>query len=566
VNIWSAYTTYAFPIAIFHLALLIVCLLSWWAEYRYLKKEKAEYEELLKNGFAPSKYTDAEISRLTRIVTSMTRKGELLSLDSLRRRIGQRFTLYDLFVRTCLNAFVISGLLGTLYNLWKLGPSFWDELLKNQPNAGQPAIGVAFSASVFGLGSALILMLFDAFVMRRARERFIGVASTTLFDVSAQMFPSKEGAAVAEALDKFYNTSTGFLTALRSEHVDLSQKLNEQIRESSAQLNETLLDVSGKWNELAGSATRNITSLGLRLKAAVLSLTNATNKGGELLKTAIDNSDEAQKLKSLLVQLNSDATLMQKNLNTELSSFADQWRAGLIEITSTHAERLKEASQEGWKGYKDESAYWHQQIALGFKRFSDDIEKLTAQWTAGQEKVGGHIDTLISGWQSELGRNTTRMQTGMAELRAEIDKLADVTSRLSKSNDTASQQLNSLQKEILEFSRNISNGTPVGSAINTMTDAVRDFQTLLNRTDWPPPANDKVALLAKASPGINDASLPQIDPFLRHIESHVLAIKEIAKEILKAELRRNPSEGFVRRRWRKVKRIFGKDEERNDRA
>ena len=563
VSIWDAYLTYALPFAVLHMLFLLGCLISWGWERTDLRKEKKAFEDLAGNNFKHVEYTDTEISKLFNVVLSITRKGELLSLDLLRRRLEQRFALYSLVVRTCLNAFIVSGLLGTLYNLWKLGPNFWEGLLKNQPNAGQPAIGVAFSASVFGLGSALFLMIVDTIFFRSPRERFIRKASNDLFDMSTHLLPSKEGAAVADALEKFYDTSRGFLLDLKFQHEALSQKLIEQIGASSSQLTGTLYDVSDKWKILADTATKTIFALGGRLAVEVNNLTEATNKGSQFLNTAIQNSVEAQELESLLMQIRSEASSIQTKINAQLTDLNEKWRNDLNDITHTHAEKLEKIYNTGWARYEEESKNWQQQNARALNQFSSDVKDLTAQWTEGQKSVGGHIESLISGWRGELGRNTTTMQLSLTELREQIGLLIEVAEHLSKSNDTAFQQLNSLQKDILTFSQNISNGTPVGSAMNTMTEAVRDFQVLLRNDSGPRVPGDTVVTIPKPQVSINDASIAQLDTSLRRMEGHVLHISAVAEKILKAELQRNPSKGFIRTRWQRARRIFGlgKDEQ-----
>src|SRR5207247_6053951 len=127
----------------------------------------------------PSK--ESELVRLTSTIFRMVEKGEVLSSELIRTQLIGSLARYDVLIRFCLNAFVISGLLGTLYNLWKLGPKFWAGLISGQENAGQSAIGIAFSASVIGLGCALLLSFVDSFFIRYRREAFVREAANNPF-------------------------------------------------------------------------------------------------------------------------------------------------------------------------------------------------------------------------------------------------------------------------------------------------------------------------------------------------------------------------------------------------
>lgn len=498
MNIWTAYLTYAWVIALLHGGLLLTCVSLLIAEAVLLAREKSAYEDLTRKKFkSESSNSATEVVRVCNLAFSLAKKGEVPRPEMIRSRLTHSLARHDLVIRTCLNAFVISGLLGTLYNLWKLGPSFWEGLAKGQGQGGQPAIGIAFSASVMGLGLALSLTLIEAFALRHRREKFVREASSKLFDLAAAAFPAKDGAAVAEALNSFYGASEGFLTKLKTEHEELSHQFTRQIRDSSDQLTRTLTNVSDQWVDSTEAATRTIGAVGSKLEVATHGLSQATLRTEETLLAVLPRLEQAESLSVSLLEVRSESNKLQSEITNQLGAFSEQWQRHLEALTKSHIERMETAYTAGWSRYEEEATHWHQQNAAALAKFAESIDNSISKWSADREKVDEQVDALISSWreelrslEGELGRTTTGIQAGLGGVQEQIESLTTISAQLASSYDSAFQQLTNLRISITGFTANVMNDTPMGKAIHDMTGAISDLKLSIENDGKAPLALD----------------------------------------------------------------------------
>jgi len=447
-------------------------------------REKSSYQDLVRKQFqSVSTSPTTEIVGIRNLVFSLAKKGEVPRPEMIRTRLSHSLARHDTVIRTCLNAFVISGLLGTLYNLWKLGPSFWEGLAKGQEQGGQPAIGIAFSSSVIGLGLALFLTLVEAFTLRHSREKFVREASNRLFDLAVAAFPAKDGAAVAEALNSFYGASEGFLTKLKTEHEELSHQFTRQIRDSSDQLTKTLNSVSGQWVDVTEAAMRTTEMLVSKLEAAANGLSLATVRTEQTLLAALPRLEQAESLTASLLEVRSETNNLQNQIIAQLGAFSDKWQTHLEALTKSHIERMELAYDAGWSRYEEAATHWHDQNSEALTKFAEGIERSLSKWSADREKVDGQVDAMISSWreelrslEGELGLSTTGIQAGLGGVEVQIAALTTLSVQLASSYDTAFQQLTDLRNSITGFTANVMNDTPLGKAIQDMTGAITDLK------------------------------------------------------------------------------------------
>lgn len=484
MNIFEAYFRYAAPIALFHGFLLLTCLYCLVYETLLLWRGHRAFSGLKRSGFTDFSSTGDEVVAVGSLTFGMSQKGDMPSLEIIRGRLSRSLNRLDPIIRYCLNAFVISGLLGTLYNLWKLGPSFWSNLINGQADAGQPAIGIAFSASVFGLGAALLLSLIESCFVRYPRERFINEASSRIFDEAAAFLPAREGAAVAEALQKFYGASEGFLIRLKTDHEKLSREFTGQVRDSSRQLVTTLGSISSDWQNLTKKVTENVGDIEGRLTEQISSLTVVTSRIENALVMAMPELDEARSLSATLLDIRTQADALQNQITTQLGEYSRQWQSDLQTLTIAHVERLENSYTAGWTGYEEAAKRWHETNAETLQGFAGRISTSIQEWKAERDALGVHVSSLISSWRGELGRAATGVGKGIADLTAEVDALKQNSAQVVRSYDAALGQLRELQAAVATFNAEVLNGTPLGDAISEMNSSVKDFKTSI--INWNP--------------------------------------------------------------------------------
>lgn len=478
MNLLQAYLTHALPIALFHAFLFITCFWCFVLERRLLmlaRKSVRVFEE--------SKFKDSSIKnesvRVAVSVLQMSTKGELLSPEAVRMRLSRSIDRYDGLVRYSLNAFIISGLLGTLYNLWKLGPTFWSSLISGQANAGQPAIGMAFSASVFGLSFALLLSLYDSFFIRQTKEKFLNEASGLIFDEASRVLPPREGAAVAQALENFYHASEGFLTKLKSDHEKLSRDFIEQIRGSSTHLTDTLERVSKQWERLTIETAARIEKTDQLLTERISTLASVTEKVEKALNSALPELEEARKLSVSLLTLRKDSERLQNEITNRIGEYGKQWSADLALQTQKQAERLESCYTTAWSRYEKLATESQANNTKALEQFSASISTSIQEWKAERDSLAQHVTALVTTWRSELARSTTGISAGLNEVRSGSDSLTVSSKQMLLSSEAVLQQLQQLQSVATDFSGKIVDGTPLGNAITEMNSILRDIKSVL---------------------------------------------------------------------------------------
>jgi gas vesicle protein len=483
MNIFNAYLHYALVIAIFHGLLSLLCVVCFIVQSIQLKRERASFGKLFDSGFGNATNDGTEMSRVTKLTLTMTRKGEIPNPEAIRSRLLRHLAKYDVIIRFCLNAFIISGLLGTLFNLWKLGPSFWAGIISGKQVGGQPAIGIAFSASVFGLGLALIFSFVDSLGIRFRRDAFVVNASAALFDVAATLIPPTERAAVAEALQKFYADSEGLLNKFRSEHDELSRKFISQIQNSSDKLNETMVAISDRWSDLIGNTATTVGEFGDRVSAAANDLTKATANAEQALTSTLPLLRKAEDLSTTLLQIRLQTEKLQAQVTTELSKFGEKWQADLLQAYQSHDQKMGEIYARGLSQFDESARSWHTKNVTELDRFSGNLENSIKQWSEERQRVGQQLDNQIESWRRELSRATTGVGTGLSNLGKETEALKFTSEQLAKTQAAAFQQLQSLQIEVAAFSRTVLEGTPLGTAIEKLDASISEFCLRVNPGD-----------------------------------------------------------------------------------
>jgi hypothetical protein len=488
MNLFEAYLTHALPIAAFHAFLFITCVVCFYIERRLLRLAR-ESVKIFKESPSTDFSNKDEFVMVIASVLQMSEKGELLSPEALRVRLSRSLDRYDGLIRYSLNAFVISGLLGTLYNLWKLGPAFWSALMTGQTDAGQPSIGIAFSASVFGLTFALLLSLYDSFRIRQPREKLLNEASSLIFDEATRILPPREGAAVAQALENFYHASEGFLTKLKLDHEKLSHEFIEQIKGSSTHLTHTLDRISKQWETLTTETATRIEKTDKLLVEQISSLASVTEKIEKALDSALPELEEARKLSVTLLNLRKDSELLQNEITNRLGEYGKQWSTDLVSLTQKQADRLESCYTTAWSRYEKLTTESQTGNTKALEQFSASISTSVQEWKAERDSLTQHVNALVTTWRSELAKSTTGISAGLGEVTSGADSLTQSAKQLQLACEAALQQLQTLQSLASDFSGKIVEGTPLGSAITEMNSILREIKSVLGQSKFQSPPN-----------------------------------------------------------------------------
>ncbi len=479
MSILHAYLTLAPAIVFLHGVFLAACVWIWVKDSLLLQRERKAYRELESQGFdhpvkragitrisgeiepsdSSSVQAAAEVVRLNSVLLSMAEKGEMLGPDALRSRLSQSVARHDFIFRVLLNAFVISGLLGTLLNLWHLGPAFFQQMVQGQSGNSQAQIGMAFSASIFGLGVALFSTLIGLFIRYR-REKFVRSAANSIFDNAARKMPSKDHAAVAKVLkdldktiEDFYSKTKGFLTNFKTKQEEFAGLFIKQIESSSDKLSNNLSNIVSKtesstellsrnlneiaaqWKTIADTATGNIADLGTRLGSQISNLSEATAKTQETLSVSLDRIEQAENIRQDLSKAYTHAGALLKELKDEFIRFGAQWQQDLASLSQSHAERLEQTSVKVADQVAESSIGLAAKIADASSIAANTIEQSATSMSEELKRVAQQ------GWERYETESNKWHEQNVEALNRFADNIATSMSRWSDERKLLEEQI-----------------------------------------------------------------------------------------------------------------------------
>jgi hypothetical protein len=425
-----------------------------------------------------------------------------IDAESLARKLAGVLSGSDAIVRTCINGFIIVGLLGTLFNLWRFGPSFWTALLEGSNLIGRPAIGVAFAASIFGLGWALVFSLFDVVVIRRRRETFVRQAAEWLTSKAVEQLPPTQEAAVAQALDNFSKTSKSILDDLKSQHATLTQSLVDQIKDSSETLDTRLKTVADNWENFLAGAISKIKEEGERLEKAARQLTDATVDASKTLRETTATLESYKNLSELIAEVRTESGKLISEVTRRLQEFSEQMQETLSGVARVYAEALQQESEAANKRLTDLMDGWHTRSAATLWSFAATIQKasddFSANWQQFTKSLQDQVNQLIRGWQVSLSQGVDDVRGSLTAVNEQLKETGAASAEVLQSSQAAFQNLLELQKAITAFSHRAPDDNRVGDALVAINETLRSLEISLNTagsTSGRPPAYSDRELL-----------------------------------------------------------------------
>lgn len=218
----QAYLLEAKVFAGMHGMLIVTCVLLWVAESRRIAIEARALEQAKKPGHQADPST--EVGKIRIVASSLAEKDRLVDTSSMTQRLTRAISPSDAAFRACINGFIVIGFLGTLYNLWHLGPGFWKALLQPSQSMSGPLINVAFAASIFGLVWALLFSLADSFIMQPRREDFVKEAVDWLFSAVSTDLPPSTQAMLSRSVAELNQAATSLLKTGADVQTEVTQR------------------------------------------------------------------------------------------------------------------------------------------------------------------------------------------------------------------------------------------------------------------------------------------------------------------------------------------------------
>jgi hypothetical protein len=274
-ELFFTYLREATPFALLHAVLLAACVVIWVREAKTILGARRELD-LVKVGGNPAKGTALGLAFDYSI--GLATKGRLVEPASIRLYLTSLWFAADRGFQWCVNAFLVSGILGTLYNLWRLRPTLTG-LMSGTSVPVLPAggVGVAFAASIFGLALALGVGLLDVAVFQRLRDSVLEDAVRWLVNQAVERTPPSAEAMLAQAMN------------------DLRDFNGQIIRGVAANLETIAKEFASRFGDLATAATGQIKTSGEQWQAAVRQGSAALDGAATRVSTLGDRVD-AQRL------------------------------------------------------------------------------------------------------------------------------------------------------------------------------------------------------------------------------------------------------------------------------
>ncbi len=434
----KAYISDAGAFALIHVALILICFFLWAIDRRRLIREMRSYNNLQLAGSLNLQTTpSSSIESLAQFASSLAQKGSMPDAETLRRRLINSLSTSDATLRTCINGLVVVGLLGTLFNLWHLGPGFWNSLIEGNALQSKSAIGVAFAASFFGLLWAFTLNLLDNAIFRRRREVFVREATIWITSKTVEQLPHSREAAVTQGLNKFIKASETILLDLKTQHATLTQHLLDQIRDSSQALDISLNSIASRWQTFLTDSTAKVKEGGKEIQSAAKQLTDATNHASKTLADTTKTLESYKNLSELIAEVRTESAKLVSEVTQRMEQFSRQMEINVSNVAKEHSQALEQESEAANKRLSDLMDAWHTRSAATLGGFGANIQKasddFSANWQQLSSSVYSQVDQLIRSWRMTLDASVGDMNVSLKSVNEQLKKTERLSEALLKS-------------------------------------------------------------------------------------------------------------------------------------
>jgi uncharacterized protein YoxC len=357
---------------------------------------------------------------------------------------GFLFDKSETVVRASTTAFLYTGLIATLYNLWLLGPAFWQKLLSpSDTKVVDPTMDLAFafSGSLFGIGLALVTGSADSLVLGHFRTTFTNAAAHALNRRLAQDTQRRADLVVADTLATFTERSHEILTDLRNSTELLLTRTSDVLLGSAGQFSSSLVAFRDDWREFWATALAEV-QLSVRdlressieatqsSKSLATSLTTINRDIGRLEKALSGLTDQTA---ALVIEMKRELQSFNETNKRELKEFIDRWSSTLKTISEDHAQVLGRQGRDLQAQFTDLLDAWHTRHAAAIQSFADSIrtsasgltDRWQASWTATESALKA-VEQHARGSADVLAKSLNGFTAVLAELQSAAKRLADL--------------------------------------------------------------------------------------------------------------------------------------------
>jgi hypothetical protein len=451
-----AYLAEALPFALLHLVLAIVCVAIWVGDISRFGAEKKALIEARLTGNPP---LSSQIGKLWAVTASLADKGRFVHGDNLDERLYRATFPHEMILRTSINGFLIVGLIGTLMMLWQLGPSFWRGILEVRGESAIPQIGVAFSASIFGLAFALTFSVFDAAIIEPRRAQIMAEGSNWIGASAEAHLPSSTVTEIVKAYEAISLDLSARMSRIADDYTTAVITASEEWRTS---LRQGVALIKNSNRALEGGAKK--------LGESMLSATQSVNQ-------IADKVDSLRHLGNVVREIQDQTTILSSRVTDAASQMNEGVQRSLMDVASYQRAALAEQIQLAEGRLTDLMDRWHKEAATTLQRFANDLGKVAQAFSSDWGILGHQLEQSVS-------ENIRRFQ-----LSTEVEKhLVALGAAVGELNLQLQQVLPLLAEAWVKVSRL---DTPPGDGNAALTSSMRDLQEQLRQTTDAINANSK---------------------------------------------------------------------------
>lgn len=513
----DSYLREATPFALVHALLLVACLRVWVNETFRIRSVRQELHAA-DAGSKPS--SDSTLGQAFDYAVGLAAKGRLVDPGALQSFFRNAWQASDGSFHAFLNAFVISGILGTLYSLWRVR-GVLQAVVSSSATAESSIgiIGVAFTASIFGLAFALTLSAADALIFQSRRDRLIKDAVEWLVKEAVERTPLSAEAILARSID------------------DLREFNKEVVQGVAVGLEQLAREYATRFDGLATKATGDLDRITAEWSQSLASSRTVLNNASTTVSQASERLDaKRESIETSLKTVNDAQALLIGSVSSVESTVS-----GLLIDTQAQVK----ASTDTWE--RIATAHQAQIVDLHMGVKKDVI--------AGIEAIGAAANSAIRKVADKEAALTATIGSVEGSVRKEADAgvqaIASATRSALKTVADSETSLN----------------TAVGSAKDAVAGILRAARTEPERTTHTrrvdpvdPRPRDANSRDERASVWYSSASArpPEPQAPFDSISNVPKTLPRTAQEPHRSQYRDAVNESRVSRAWRRLTEVFGR--------
>lgn len=454
-DLFNAYINNATIFAIIHGVLIVACFWIWIRASINLNAEKRALNKLKVSGLSNTQSaSQSDVIKIAEFAAEFAKKGTVVDVEAVSRRLSRTLSGSDATLRAFINGLIVVGLLGTLFNLWHLSPTFWNSLLEGNQLQKDVAIGIAFAASFFGLLWSLALNLIDNLLFRRPREIFVQEAAGYIVLESIKQLPPTQEVAVVNALNNFVKTSETtiadlkktsetIITDLKTQSADLTQTLVTQIDNSSKLLTSQFDKILRRWWRFFNDAASKVKEEEGQVIEATNKLVTATEQVSSTLERTTQTLQGYKELDELIAEVRTQTVNLVSQVTQQVGQLNEQTRVTITEVTKLHAETLAQESEETKRRLSDLMDAWHTKSAGILTPFGETMRKtgndFSQDWQQLSNSLDGKIESQVDGWQTSLNNAVSEVKTSLTAINHQLKQAESLSEALLKSAEKLTQ-------------------------------------------------------------------------------------------------------------------------------